>query len=211
MTEILLIRHGETEWNAAEIFRGRADIALNENGIRQAELLAEYLKDKPLDAIYSSRLRRARKTAEIIAGRHGLEVKSAGGLIDIDFGEWQGLPHREVKDRYGELYAQWLEHPDRVRLPGGESLGEVRERAQDSVNKIVAEYEGKTIGLVSHRVVNKVLICALLGLDDTHFWSIRQDTGGITTFSYENGQFILSRHNDTSFLAAMGQAPLGDF
>ena len=64
---------------------------------------------------------------------------------------------------------------------------------------------------MSHRVVNKVLICALLGLDDAHFWNIRQDTGGITTFSYENGQFILTRHNDTSFLESMGQAPLGDF
>ncbi len=211
MTEILLIRHGETEWNAAELFRGRADIALNENGIRQAELLAEYLEAKQIDAISSSRLRRARKTAEIIAGRHGREVKSAGGLIDIDFGEWQGLSHREVKDRYEELYTTWINHPDRVRFPGGESLGEVRQRAQALVNKLVTEYEGRTVVLVSHRVVNKVLICALLGLDDAHFWNIRQDTCGITTFSYENGQFILTRHNDTSFLESMGQAPLGDF
>ena len=99
MTEILLIRHGETEWNAAELFRGRADIPLNENGLRQAGLLSEYLKDKQIDAIYSSPLGRARKTAEIISGRHGLEVMSSGGLIDIDFGEWQGLAHREVNNR----------------------------------------------------------------------------------------------------------------
>ncbi len=211
MTEILLIRHGETEWNAAEIFRGRADIALNENGLRQAGLLAEYLKDKQIDAIYASPLKRARNTAEIIAGRHGLEVKTVTDLIDINFGEWQGLSHREVKDRYGELYTEWINHPDRVRFPGGESLGEVRQRAQEWVNKIVAEYEGKTVALVSHRVVNKVLVCALLGLDDAHFWSIRQDTSGITTFSHENGQFILTRHNDTSFLESMEQAPLGDF
>ncbi len=211
MTEILLIRHGETEWNAAELFRGRADIELNENGVRQAELLAEYLEAKQIDAIYSSRLRRARKTAEIIAGRHGLEAKNAPDLIDIDFGEWQGLSHREVKDRYGELYTTWINHPDRVMFPGGESLGEVRQRAQALVNKLVTEYEGRTVALVSHRVVNKVLVCALLGLDEAHFWSIRQDTGGITTFSYENRQFILTRHNDTSFLESMGQAPLGDF
>ena len=211
MTKILLIRHGETEWNAAELFRGRADIALNENGIRQAERLAEYLKDKQIDAIYSSPLERARKTAEIIAGRHGLEVMSSGGLIDIDFGEWQGLSRQEVKDRYGEIYATWINHPDRVRFPGGESLGEVRERAQELVDKLVTEYEEETVALVSHRVVNKVLICTLLGLDDAHFWNIRQDTCGVTTFSHENERFIMTRHNDTSFLTAMGQAPLGDF
>ena len=79
------------------------------------------------------------------------------------------------------------------------------------MDKLVAEYEGKTVALVSHRVVNKVLVCALLGLGDAHFWSIRQDTGGITIFSHENGQFILTRHNDTSFLKSMGQAPPGDF
>ncbi|MEE8318999.1 MAG: histidine phosphatase family protein [Dehalococcoidales bacterium] len=211
MTEIRLIRHGETGWNAAELFRGRADIALNENGLRQAELLAEYFKDEKIDAIYSSPLERARKTAEIIAGRHELEVKNTGGLIDIDFGEWQGLSRQEVKDRYGELYATWINHPDRVKFPGGESLGEVRQRAREFVDKLVAEYEGKTVALVSHRVVNKVLICALLGLDDAHFWSIRQDTCGITTFNHENERFIMTRHNDTSFLAAMGQASLGDF
>jgi broad specificity phosphatase PhoE len=211
MTEILLIRHGETEWNAAEIFRGRADIPLNKNGVRQAELLAEYLSDKKIDIIYASPLERARETAEIIAGRHGLEVKSAPDLIDINFGEWQGLSHQEVKDRYGELYGQWLDHPDRVTLPGGESLRQVRERAEGFVKRLVIEYEGKTAALVSHRVVNKVLICALLGLDEAHFWSIWQDTCGITTFSHESGQFIMTRHNDTSFLESLGQTQLGDF
>jgi broad specificity phosphatase PhoE len=79
------------------------------------------------------------------------------------------------------------------------------------VAKLVAEYEGKTVALVSHRVVNKVLICALLGLDDAHFWNIRMDTCGVTTFSHESEGFIMTRHNDTSFLTAMGQASLGDF
>ena len=210
MTEILLIRHGETEWNAAELFRGRADIELNENGVRQAELLAEYLKDKQIDAIYSSRLRRARKTADIIAGRHGREVKSAGGLIDIDFGEWQGLSHREVKEKYGELYAAWAENPPRVTTPGGESLDDVRKRVTGVIGEVIARYQG-TVVLVSHRVANKVLICALLGLDNSHFWNVSQDTCGITTFTYENGRFILTHHNNTSYLNPIRKAPLSDF
>jgi len=75
---------------------------------------------------------------------------------------------------------------------------------------IIPKYEGSVV-LVSHRVVNKVLICALLGLDNSHFWNVRQDTCGITIFTYENGRFILTRHNDTSFLRRLSKAALSDF
>jgi broad specificity phosphatase PhoE len=210
MTEIILARHGETEWNVKEVFRGRIDIELNETGIKQAELLAEYLSEHKIDAIYSSPLKRAVKTAGIIAGYHKLDVEIAPGLIDFDYGKWQGLPHQEVKDKYKELYALWVSHPDKVKLPAGESLNDVRERAMRVVDDVIAKYKG-TIVLVAHRVVNKVLICALLGLDNSHFWNIRQDTCGMTTFSYENERFILTKHNDTSYLKPIHKAPLGDF
>src|SRR4030042_1498004 len=106
MTEIILARHGETEWNVEEIFRGRIDIELNETGIRQAELLAEYLSGVKIEAIYSSPLKRALKTAEMIASYHQLGVEIASGLIDLDYGKWQGLPHQEVKDKYERLYTE---------------------------------------------------------------------------------------------------------
>jgi broad specificity phosphatase PhoE len=210
MTEIILARHGETQWNVEEVFRGRIDIELNENGIKQAELLAEYLSNLKIDDIYSSPLKRALKTGEVIASHHELEVKIAPGLIDFDYGKWQGLPHQEVKDKYKELYAEWISQPDQVRVPGGESLSDVRERAIYVVSDAVAKYEG-TVVFVSHRVVNKVLICALLGLDNSHFWSIKQDTGGITTFVYENERFILTEHNNTSYLKFIPKVPLSDF
>jgi len=210
MTEIFIIRHGETEWNVGEVFRGRIDIGLNETGIKQAELLAEYLSKIKIEAIYSSPLQRALRTAQIIAQPHNLDVNIATGLIDFDYGQWQGLSHQEVRDKYKELYALWTKHPEQVRMPAGESLDEVRKRARDVVNSIIARYKRKVV-LVSHRVVNKVLICALLGLDDSHFWNIKQDTCGISTFTYENGQFILTKHNDTSYLAPMGKPPPSDF
>ncbi|MFC2072110.1 histidine phosphatase family protein [Chloroflexota bacterium] len=210
MTEIILVRHGETEWNVAEIFRGRIDVELNETGIKQAELLAEYLSNIKIEAIHSSPLKRALRTAEVIASHHKLEVEITPGLIDLDFGQWQGLPNQEVKDKYKELYAEWISSPDQVKIPSAESLENVRARALGVVDEVIARYED-TVILVSHRVVNKVLICALLGLDNSHFWNIRQDTCGITTFTYENERFILTKHNDISYLKPLQKAPLSDF
>ncbi len=210
MTEIILARHGQTEWNVGEIFRGRIDIELNETGVKQAELLAEYLRDVKIEAIYSSPLKRALRTAEMIADHHQLEVEITPGLIDFDYGKWQGLPHHEVKGKYKELYAEWINSPDQITMPAGESLNDVRQRAISVVDEIIARYEGRVV-LVSHRVVNKVLICALLGLNNSHFWNIRQDTCGITTFTYENGRFVLTEHNNTSYLKPLQKAPLTDF
>jgi len=210
MAEIILVRHGETEWNVGEIFRGRIDIDLNETGKKQAELLGEYLSELKIEAVYSSPLKRALNTAHAIARHHNLEVQITNGLNDLDFGQWQGLSRQEVRDKYQEVYAEWLNHPERVRLPGGETLSEVRARAVKVADEVIAKHTGMVV-LVSHRVVNKVLICALLGLDDSHFWNIRLDTCGITTFTYENGRFVLARHNDTSFLKPLKRGRLADF
>jgi broad specificity phosphatase PhoE len=210
MTEVIIARHGQTEWNVGEVFRGRIDIALDETGLKQAELLAEYLSKKMIEAIYSSPLKRAVQTAEAIVHLHNLKVEIAPGLIDFNFGKWQGLPHQEVKEKYRELYAEWDLSPHRVRMLDGESLGDVRKRAIGVVDGVVSKHKG-TVVLVAHRVVNKVLICALLGLDNSHFWNIKQDTCGMTTFTYENGQFILTEHNNTSYLQSIQKGTLSDF
>ena len=210
MTEIILARHGETEWNVAEVFRGQIDIDLSEAGVKQAELLAGYLSTSTIEAIYSSPLKRALKTAEIIANPHKLEVNVEPDLIDFNFGRWQGLSHEAVKEKYGELYTTWIAHPEQVRMPGGETLEDVRKRVIRVIDKVIKKHKG-TIIIVGHRVVNKVMLCALLGLDNSHFWKIRQDTCGISILAYQNEQFILTRHNDTSFLRPVARAPLPDF
>lgn len=210
MTEIILARHGETVWNVEETFRGRTDLELNVRGRQQAKLLAEHLAELKIEAVYSSPLKRALETAEAIARRHKLKVNTSPGLIDCDFGKWQGLHLQEVKDRYKELYQQWAESPQLVKIPAGESLDEVRERALKVVNGVMAKHT-EAVVLVSHRVVNKVLICAFLGLDNSYFWNIRQDVGGTTTFSHKDGRFVLIKHNDTSYLKPLKKAELGDF
>ena len=211
MLEIILARHGDTDWNASEIFRGRADVELNETGLRQAELLGEYLGNEKIDIIYSSPLKRAVKTAEAIARHQALDVNIVQNLIDFDHGEWQGLSLREVKERYPELYRDWQDTPEQVRIPGGESLEEVRSRAMPFVEDTVMRCGEGRIVFVSHRVVNKVLVCALLGLGNAHFWNVRLDTGGISRFNCGNGRVVLTSHNDTSYLKPVKNIPEGDF
>jgi broad specificity phosphatase PhoE len=185
--------------NVADVFRGRIDISLNEKGIKQAELLANYLRVFEIEAVYSSALQRALKTAQTITRHHGLEVKTNPGLMDFDFGEWEGLSRKEVQEKYKELYLEFVNHPETARMPGGESLDEVKDRAMRLVDEITSVNKG-TVVLVSHCVITRVIICALLGLDNSHFWNIEHSTCGITTFLYQKGQFILLEHNNTSFL-----------
>lgn len=203
MTSIYLVRHGQTAWNREEIFRGRTDIPLDETGLRQAELVAEYFKGVEIHRIYSSPLSRARETARKIAQLHNLNVELLKGIIDLSFGNWEGHSHKEIQSNDKETYRLWREEPHRVRLPGGESLDDVRTRAMASMEEVIRNHSGKTLVLVSHRVVNKVLICGILGVDNSHFWQITQDTTAINLIQYKNGKYILSFMNETCHLKAL--------
>jgi len=208
--KLIIARHGETDWNVNEVFRGRLDIELNETGHKQARLMADYLAGTRLSAVYSSPLKRALETAQAVAGRQGIEVTASPELTDMDFGEWQGLSIKTVRDEYPEFFARWLEEPHHLKVPGGESLLDVRERSLLLVNRVAEQAAGDVL-LVSHRVVGKILTCALLGLDDSHFWNVKLDTCGLTTFELEDERLVLTGHNDTSFLRPMQKAPLADF
>jgi len=211
MTEIKIIRHGQTTWNIGEIYRGRTDIELDETGLKQAELLSDYLKNSRIEAIFSSPLKRALATAGTIARYHdNVQVEIRQDIVDFNYGDWQKLARRDVIERYPELYNEWITSPHKIKMPGGESLDDVRSRVLKIVNEITDNYRG-TVVLVAHRVVNKVLICALLGMDNSHFWNIRQDTCGITTFHFEEGQFTLTEHNNTSFLKPIQDTEPVDF
>lgn len=205
MTQIYLVRHGQTQWNREEIFRGTADIPLNESGIREAHLAAESLKERAIKAVFSSPLARAKQTAEAIAGLHGLEVRIIEGLKDLCFGEWQGVSHQAVLERYPELFRQWLREPHRVTFPGGESLGAIQSRAVEAVKKVVLKHPEETIVMVSHRVVNRALICGLVGIDLSRFWQIGQDTTAINLLTWKHGRFILTCLNDTCHLREVDQ------
>jgi broad specificity phosphatase PhoE len=200
MTEIYLVRHGQTEWNTQLIFRGRKDIPLNERGHKQARALAGALKDRNIDAIYTSPLSRAVETAQPAATLFDLDVVPVQGLIDINYGEWEGVSHDEIKRRYSDQYVQWEQRPELVQFPQGETLDGVKERAFGALTDIVSMNPAGPVLIISHRVINKVLLCALLGLSNAHFWEIRQDTGCINVMEYSPDRFVLCAMNDTRHL-----------
>jgi broad specificity phosphatase PhoE len=202
MTRIIIIRHGQTKWNEGEgeRFRGRANLDLDERGIRQAKATAARIAQWQVARVYSSPLKRSIRTAQILARPFGLEAQPLDGLIDIDFGTWQGLPLTEVAAQDGTLYSLWLRSPHLVTFPQGESLDQVRKRVVTTFENLLPQHQGQTIGLVSHKVACKVLLCALLGLDNSHFWQVEQDTCAINLVEVRDKAKAVVLLNDTSHL-----------
>jgi len=203
LTRFFLIRHGQTGWNREARFRGRVDIELDEVGMRQAEAVADRLAQCGAAAIYSSPLKRALMTAGAIARRVGLEVLPLQGINDMNFGVWEGRSVEEVREQEKELFDVWSHDPDRVRIPGGETLEEVRNRAAATVDDLAARHDDGMVLLVTHRVVCKVLLCHLLGLDNSHFWQIAQDTAAVSAFQIDGGRSAVSLVNDTCHLRGL--------
>jgi len=203
MTRIILVRHGQTEWNRVERFRGRADIPLNDAGLSQAEetgrrIAAEW---RP-SAVYSSSLSRAVKTAGVIAGHFDLPVRVHPGLTDIDYGQWEGLTPDEVRERWPQMIHAWYITPDSPHIPGGETLADVRTRAMEAVKELVDCHEGQTVVAVSHTVINRIILLGVMGLSNDRFWRVRQDTCAINCFEAEGGDFTIVSLNDTCHLRA---------
>jgi broad specificity phosphatase PhoE len=206
-TRIVLVRHGETEWNRVERFRGRIDVPLNNVGRRQAQAVARKLSSWEIEAIYSSPLERALQTAQPVGEACGRSVSPLEGIVDIDYGSWAGLSPEEAASQYPTLYETWMESPQLVRFPGGESLQRVRHRALAALNERCAAHQGKTIVFVSHVVVNRVLICGALGVGNDCFWRIGQHNAAINILEAVDGQHRLRLLNETCHLEGLAQDP----
>jgi alpha-ribazole phosphatase len=184
--EIILIRHGETEWNKERVFRGQMDMRMNSTGIAQADATAEALKDVVFDAIYSSPLKRAMVTARRIAMPHEIAVRAADGFSDMHFGSWQGLTEAQVEERYAPLLKKWKESPARFRPPVGEST----KKAWKRVNSQLREVLFKRGDIVS----------------------IRHDPCAMSVFKVlERGRYEAVRLNDTSHLRHLNLPKPDDF
>lgn len=157
MTEMWLVRHGQTDWNLAGIYQGQSDIPLNETGIAQAKELAQSLAGTHFDAIYSSDLLRARQTAEIIAGQFDLPVITDPRLREIRQGVWEGMTIQEVKRKYAPDFTRDAELITIPRAEGAESLAEVITRMVEAANDIHNRHNGHRVLLASHGLAVAVL------------------------------------------------------
>ena len=211
MITIILIRHGETDWNREQVFRGKIDVPLNEVGLSQARGVKKALEGVAIDAIYASPLSRALDTARMLSEGGALDVRTDEGFSDVDFGSWQGLSHQKVKEQFPDLYATWVTHPQLVMFPRGETLLKVQKRSMAALDRAIESSPDKTIAVVSHRVVNKVILCAVLGLDLSRFWHVKQDTCAINRFERRDGGYYLTLLNDTCHLRGVAGASLLDF
>lgn len=203
MTKLYIVRHGQTAWNKEKVFRGRVDVPLNEHGFKEADAVGEALKDENISFVYASPLSRAVKTAEPTAKSRGIDVVNMDGIIDMNFGKWEGRPLEDVEKEDAGLFRVWVERPHELAVPGGETLSEVQDRAMKAVREIAERHPGETGMLVSHRVVCKLLVLGLMGLGPDKFWNVQQDTTCINLFLVENDRAVMLRVNDTCHLAGL--------
>jgi len=202
-TRVVLVRHGQTDWNQVERFRGRADVPLNDLGLAQATATAERVaREWTPAAVYSSPLCRARRTAEAIASHFDLQVQTHPGLEDIDYGQWQGRTPEEARSSWPREADAWYSSPQSVRIPSGETLEEVRARAMAAVREIVQSHEGESVVVVAHTVVNRAILLGILGLASDRFWRLAQEPCAINVFEVQAGEFTLVSMNDTCHLHA---------
>lgn len=206
MIRIVLIRHGQTAWNEGagqERFRGRIDLPLDPVGLAQAQALAVRLKGEPIAALYTSPLLRARQTIAPLAHElrpRGVPLQAHDGLLDIDYGHFQGLTFAEAAAAYPEVWAEWQAAPGRVRFPGGEALADVRSRFVALLDELAARHPGQTVALLGHQRVNQVAACTLLGIDLDRVRLIRQDPCALDIFEQVDGLWHTHLLNDTCHL-----------
>lgn len=206
---MLLVRHGETDWNRQGRFQGQIDVPLNDTGRSQGGKAANFLHPVCLDAAYTSSMARPRETAEIILQHHPhLSLQALDDLREISHGEWEGLYTADIEDGYPGLLQQWQAAPETVQMPGGENLQQVWERSIRAWQHLVATHthrdKTQTVLVVAHDAVNKALLCHVLGLGPESFWRFKQGNGAVSVIDYPGGAGstpVLTSANITTHLS----------
>ncbi len=189
---VILVRHGETNWNLEGRFQGQIDIPLNDNGKMQGKTAGSFLSKTKIDKAFSSSMSRPKETAEaILSFQSKVAIKLKEGLVEIGHGLWEGKLESEIKASWPELLKKWKEQPETVQMPEGETIQDVWNRSVNSWEKICLSLKpNETALVVAHDAVNKTILCNLLGLLPSDIWTVKQGNGcvSIIDISSESGQ-----------------------
>ena len=188
MTRLIVIRHGETDWNRAGRVLGRAaGNHLNEKGRRDAALLADALSTQGIVAVYTSPLERAMETAQAICSASGLDGPiPTEGLLEVDPGDWSGMMREDLYD--DPIWIAAHENPLGVRYPNGEELSEVQARALATIEPLIERHQHQTFAVVTHGDVIRSIIAHYLGLSLEHILRIIFDTASASLVEFKAGE-----------------------
>jgi broad specificity phosphatase PhoE len=181
MTRLILIRHGETDWNTEGRWQGQIDLPINARGLQQAKEIAEEFRGSGIEAIYASDLQRALQTAEIISHVTGVPVQIDARLREIHQGQWQGLQVGEIKERFADAFHNRQQNPLSVAAPGGETAQEVRERVIQAMEEIVGRHLCETVVLVMHGFTIAVTLAHYKNIPFEQVWDLVPHNAGIST------------------------------
>ncbi|MFW2368832.1 MAG: histidine phosphatase family protein [Desulforhopalus sp.] len=199
---IILIRHGETEWNRLHRFQGRSDLPLNSTGINQARALALALKDETITAIYSSPLERAIKTACHVGRFHpSTPLIKESGFVEMDLGDFEGIEGKRWAVEHTDFRKAWEKSPATLAMPGGESLKDVQQRAVNALKRISEPYESNmTLLICSHNFVIVSLLCFASKTPLDQFREMRQDTAALNIIYQDGTNYLVDKVNDRRHL-----------
>ena len=181
-TRLFLVRHGEVEGEGA--LHGHVDVALTPRGVAQAEAVAERLRAEPLCAVYASDLRRSLRGAELVAAHHGLAVAVDPAFRELHMGEWDGRAFRELWETDRARLEAWWADLEGYVLPGGESLAILRRRVLEALCSLLGRHAGRTVCLVAHGGVNRVILFETLGLPLACYHRVAQDYGCVNLLEW---------------------------
>jgi len=198
--KLILIRHGETLWNKEGRVQGTSDIELSDIGTNQAGLLASSLKNQRIEAIYSSPLKRALQTAQIINEFHSLRIHTYKELMEMDQGVFEGLSFKELMNDKKDFLKQWIADPASVKMPEGESLTELQDRAWSIMEHIISQDKNSLV--VSHNFTIAAILCRLRDISLSQFRSTCVDTASKTIVRIDDNLPTIELLNDRSFLFA---------
>lgn len=202
--QLILIRHGETEWNRKRRYQGQKDVKLNARGREQAQLAARHLEKEDIDVIYSSDLSRAKDTAELIADKQGMQVRELEGLRELDFGAWEGKDYQTIIEKDENRYRDWLHNPGEVTPPDGEEMSHFQERVASTFSKIIECHSGKDdhekIAAAAHGGTIRIYLVEILEIPLKRYTRLYFDNGGITRIDFYEGNPVITLVNDTHHL-----------